>query len=280
MTLSWTVVCAVLLGALLHASWNALVKSSTDKDLDMALQSLFGSLWSIPLLAWVGWPQAASWPYILVSALIHVGYYVTLVGAYRHGDLSLTYPLMRGSAPLLVALSTHFFFGESLSPVAWAGVSGISAGVLTLGLNARALQAPKALAFALVNAAIIACYTVVDGMGVRTSGNAVQYIGGLFLLQGVPFTLLVYYQRGNVLLQYAKGRWPVTAAGSLASKASYGIALWAMTKAPVAMVAALRETSVLFAVFLGVFFLHEAVTRRRVVGALVIVCGVVGLRVG
>jgi phosphonate utilization associated putative membrane protein len=280
MTLSWSIVCAVLFGALLHASWNALVKSSTDKDLDMALQSLFGSLWSIPLLAWVGWPQAAAWPYIVASALIHVGYYVTLVGAYRHGDLSLTYPVMRGSAPLLVALSTYLVFGESLSSIAWAGVSGISTGVLTLGLNTRALQAPKALAFALVNAVIIACYTVVDGMGVRTSGNAVQYIGGLFLLQGVPFSLLVYHQRGNALLRYAKGRWPVTAAGSLASKASYGIALWAMTKAPVAMVAALRETSVLFAVFFGVFFLREAVTLRRVVGALVIVFGVVGLRMG
>ena len=280
MTLSWTIVLAVLFGALLHASWNAMVKSSSEKDLDMALQSLFGTLWAIPLLAWVGWPQAAAWPYFVASALIHVGYYTTLVGAYRHGDLSLTYPLMRGSAPLLVALSTHFVFGESLTLTAWAGVAGISAGVLTLGLHARALQAPKAIAFALVNAVIIACYTVVDGLGVRASGNAVQYIGGLFLLQGIPFTLLVYRQRGTALLHYAKGRWPVTAAGSLASKASYGIALWAMTQAPVAMVAALRETSVLFAVCLGVFFLREAVTLRRVVGAVVIVLGVMGLRLG
>ncbi len=280
MTMTWTVVCAVLLGAMLHAGWNALVKSSAEKDLDMALQSLCGSLWAIPVIAWVGWPQAGAWPFIVVSAIIHIAYYVTLVAAYRHGDLSLTYPLMRGSAPLLVALSTHFFFGESLSPIAWAAVAAISAGVVTLGLNARALKAPRAVAFALVNAVVIACYTVVDGLGVRTAGNAVQYIGGLFLLQGVPFTLLVYYQRGNVLLRYATSRWPVTAAGSLASKASYGIALWAMTRAPVATVAALRETSVLFAVCLGVFFLREAVTLRRVVGAVVIVLGVVGLRLG
>ncbi len=278
MTLSWTVVCAVLLGALLHAFWNALVKSSTEKDLDMALQSLFGSLWAIPLVAWVGWPQADAWPYIVASAIIHVGYYVTLVAAYRHGDLSLTYPLMRGSAPLLVALSTCLVFGESLSPFAWAGVVGISAGVLALGLNARALHAPKAVAFALVNAVIIACYTVVDGQGARQAGNAVQYIAGLFLLQGVPFSLLVYRQRGNVLLRYAKNRWPLTAAGSLASKASYGIALWAMTRAPVALVAALRETSVLFAVCLGVFFLRETVTARRLAGAVVIVFGILALR--
>jgi phosphonate utilization associated putative membrane protein len=280
MTLSWTVVCAVLLGAFLHASWNALVKSSTDKELDMALLPLIGSLWAIPVLAWLGWPQDAAWPFIIASTIIHTGYYATIVGAYRHGDLSLTYPLMRGAAPLLVALVTHFAFGESLSPVAWAGVASISAGVLALGLNARALQAPKAVAFALTNAMIIACYTVVDGMGVRASGNAPQYIGALFLLHGWPFALLVFYARGNALVRYAKHRWPVATLGSGATMASYGIALWAMTRAPVAMVAALRETSVLFAVFLGVFLLRETVSRRRVIGAFIIVCGVIGVRVG
>lgn len=280
MALSWPVVGAVLFGALLHAGWNALVKSSTDKDLDMALQALFGTFWAVPVLAWQGWPPADAWPYIVGSAAIHVGYYCTLVAAYRHGDLSLTYPLMRGTAPLLVALVAQLVFGETLSLTAWLGVAAISTGVVALGLNARALQAPAALRYALLNAAIIACYTVVDGLGVRAAGNAAQYIGGLFLLQGLPFVALVYRQRGAALVHQARIHWPVAAAGSLASKASYGIALWAMTQAPVALVAALRETSVLFAVFLGVFFLREAVTWRRVVGALVIVFGVVGLRLG
>lgn len=280
MTLSWPIVCAVLLGALLHASWNALVKSSSEKELDMALLPLIGSLWAIPVVTWLGWPQAAAWPFIVASAIIHVGYYTALVGAYRHGDLSLTYPLMRGSAPLLVALSTHFVFGETLSTLAWAGVAGISAGVLTLGLNARAMQAPKAVAFALVNAVIIACYTVVDGMGVRAAGNAAQYIGALFLLHGWPFALLVFYRRRQALVSYAKHRWPVATLGSGATMASYGIALWAMTRSPVAVVAALRETSVLFAVGIGIFFLRERVTGRVVFGALVIVGGVMGLRLG
>ena len=280
MTLSWAVVAAVMLGALLHASWNALVKSSSDKDLDMAVIHLIGSFLGIPLVALVGWPAAAAWPYIAASVLIHIGYYLALTGAYRHGELGLTYPLMRGVAPLLVALSATFTLGETLSPLAWAGVLGISCGVLVLGLNAHALKAPKAVGFALANAVIIAIYTVIDGLGVRASGNALQYVATLFLLDGWPFALLMFATRGRAVGIYARHRWPVATLGACASLGSYGIALWAMTRAPVATVAALRETSVLFAVLLGAWFLKEAFTPRRVLGACVIVAGVMALRLG
>ena len=121
MTLSWPVVVAVMLGALLHAGWNALVKSSKDKDLDMAVIHLIGSFLAIPIVVIVGWPMAAAWPFIGASVIIHIGYYVALTGAYRHGELGLTYPLMRGVAPLLVALSATFTLGESLSVLAWVG---------------------------------------------------------------------------------------------------------------------------------------------------------------
>lgn len=279
MMLSATVFAVVLLGALLHASWNAMVKSSTDKELDMALIPWLASVLAIPLVAWFGWPAAAAWPYIVASALIHIAYYTALIGAYRHGDLGLTYPLMRGVAPLIVALSATLTLGETLTPLAWLGVAGISGGVLVLGLNAHALQAPKAVAFALLNAAIIALYTVVDGLGVRASGNAMQYIAALFLIHGWPFALLVWYLRGKALPQYARKRWPVASLGAAATLGSYGIALWAMTQAPVATVAALRETSVLFAVLLGVFFLGEVLSVRRVAGAAVIVAGIMALRI-
>ncbi len=280
MTLTWPVVAAVLLGALLHASWNALVKSSSDKDLDMAVIHLIGSFLGIPLVALAGWPVAAAWPYIAASVVVHIGYYLALTGAYRHGELGLTYPLMRGVAPLLVALSATFTLGESLSPLAWAGVLGISCGVLVLGLNAHALQVPKAVGFALANAVVIAIYTVIDGLGVRASGNAMQYVATLFLLDGWPFALLMFATRGRAVGVYARHRWPVATLGACASLGSYGIALWAMTRAPVATVAALRETSVLFAVLLGAWFLKEAFTPRRVLGACVIVAGVMALRLG
>ena len=132
MSLSWPVVAVVLFGALLHAGWNALVKSSQDKALDTALIHLLGSVVAIPLVLVLGWPPAAAWPWLIASLVIHIAYYTALTGAYQHGDLGLTYPLMRGSAPLLVAVSATFTLGETLSPMAWVGVLGISAGVLTL----------------------------------------------------------------------------------------------------------------------------------------------------
>lgn len=278
--MTWTVVCAVLLGALLHASWNALVKSSADKELDMALLPAIASVLAVPLVAWFGWPRIEAWPYIVASAIIHVGYYAALIGAYRHGDLSLTYPLMRGLAPLLVALSSALVMGEQLTPTAWAGVAGVCTGVLLMGLTPQALHAPKAVGFALVNAAIIAVYTLVDGLGVRASGNAMQYIAALFLLHGWPFTLVMLRLRGRDLPRYARTRWPLASLGAAATVGSYGIALWAMQQAPVAAVAALRESSVLFAVVLGVVFLGESFSVRRALCALVIVAGVMALRLG
>ena len=280
MALTWPVVAAVLFGAMLHAGWNALVKSSTDKALDTALIHLLGSVVAIPLVVLVGWPPASAWPFLAASLVIHVAYYTALTGAYQHGDLGLTYPLMRGTAPLLVALSATVTLGETLSPLAWVGVLAVSAGVLTLGLSRHAFEAPKAVRFALVNAVIIAVYTVVDALGVRAAGQALPYVATLFLLDGWPFALIVFLRRRGAVLPYARKRWPIALGGAIASLGSYGIALWAMTQAPVATVAALRETSVLFAVLLGVWFLKEVFTPRRVIGTCAIVAGVMALRLG
>ena len=278
MTLTWPVFLAVLGGALLHAAWNVLVKSSDDKALDTALIHLLGSLVAVPLVLWVGLPPAAAWPFLLMSLVIHVGYYTALAGAYEHGDMGLTYPLMRGLAPLLVAISASFVLGETLSPGGWIGVLAISAGVLTLGLSAQALAAPKAVAFALANAVTIMLYTLVDAQGVRTAGNALQYVATLFMLDGWPFALLVFLRRRGKVLAYARQRWPLALGGAIASLGSYGIALWAMTHAPVATVSALRETSVLFGALLGVWLLKEAFTLRRVVATCAIVAGAMALR--
>jgi len=232
MSLTWPVVAAVLFGALLHASWNALIKSGRDLQLDTALIHLLGCGVGAVLVAIVGLPPAAALPWLTASVVIHIGYYITLVGAYRHGELGFAYPIMRGSAPLL-------------------------------------------------NAAIIASYTIVDGLGVRTSGNALQYVALLFLVDGAPYFALVVWQRRAALapsLAYMGARWPVALLGACASLGAYGITLWAMTKAPVASVAALRETSVLFAALIGVLVLKERFRFQRAVGTGAIIAGVMALR--
>ncbi len=281
MELTWPVAAAVLFGALLHAGWNALIKSSSDKALDTALLQVLGSAVGLPLVALVGWPPAQAWPYIAASVAIHLGYYSALSRAYQHGELGLAYPLMRGTAPLLVALSTAAAVGEAPSALSWAGVLGVCAGVLALGLSRQAFQAPRSVGFALANAVIIAAYTITDALGVRASGDALQYVAALYVVHGWPFALLVLARRGGAAFRaYARTRWHLAAVGALASMVSYGIALWAMTRAPVATVAALRETSVLFAALLGTWLLREAFTPQRAAGTALILAGVVALRLG
>lgn len=290
MSLTWPVVLAVLGGAVLHAGWNALVKSSGDKELDTALLHFLGALVAIPLLIVVGLPPAVALPFIAASLVIHVGYYIALVGAYQHGELGLTYPIMRGFAPLLVALGSTAVLGESPTALAWAGILGITLGVAMVGLAhpGETLHHRKALAFAFANAMIIAVYTIVDGKGVRetvAAGQlAVTYVALLFVLDGLPYPALVWFKRDRAgrqaALAYARKRWPVAIVGGTASIGSYAIALWAMSVAPIASVAALRETSVLFAALLGVWLLKEKFGLQRALGTAVIVAGVMALRVG
>lgn len=277
-SLSPQVLLAVLVGAFLHASWNALVKSSTDKSLDTALIHVLCSLYALPVCWCVGLPDPQVWPYIGTSLLVHVAYYFALAGAYRHGDLGLAYPLMRGTAPVLVALTSFVVLGEVLTPLAWVGVLGVSAGLLCLGVGGAMLRQKKALAFALSNAVLIAIYTVVEAKGARLSGHVLQYVALLFALDGWLFALLVLWHRKGAVMPYIRGRWRLAAGGAGASVASYSIALWAMTVAPVALIAALRETSVLFAAILGAWLLKEPWTRIRVFGTAFIVMGVMALR--
>ncbi|HEX6703592.1 MAG TPA: DMT family transporter [Albitalea sp.] len=283
--MSWGIVAAVLFGALLHALWNGLIKAGSDKALGTALMHSMGVALAVPVVAVVGLPPPAAWPWIAGSATLHIGYYFALAGAYRHGDLGLTYPVMRGSAPLLVALASLPVIGERLAAPGWLGVAGISAGVLLVGLSGSSGNSPshgKALRFALLNAVIIAGYTVVDGMGVRAGGNALQYVATLFLVNSLPYFTLVMYRRGAAerpaAWAYMARRWKLSLLGTLASAGSYGIALWAMTQAPVAAVAALRETSVLFAAVIGASWLKEGFGARRAAGTALIVAGVMSLR--
>ncbi len=290
MSLTWPVMLAVLGGAVLHAGWNALVKSSGDKALDTALVHFLGAVVALPLLLIVGLPPPEALPFIAASLVIHIGYYIALAGAYQHGELGLTYPIMRGFAPLLVALGSSAVLGEAPTAAAWAGIVGITLGVALVGLAhpGQTLHHGKALAFAFTNALIIAIYTFVDGKGVRETvavgHSAAAYVMLLFVLDGLPYPSLVYLRRDaagrRAILAYARRRWPLAAIGGAASIGSYAIALWAMTVAPIASVAALRETSVLFAALFGVWLLKEKFGVQRAAGTLVIVGGVMALRIG
>jgi phosphonate utilization associated putative membrane protein len=288
LALTWPVVLAVLFGALLHASWNTLIKSSGDHELDTALVHFLGGLVALPVMLWLGPPPPAAWPYIGASLVVHVGYYITLAGAYKHGELGMTYPIMRGSAPLMVALLSGVVLGEFPSPMAWVGVLGVTLGVAMVGLShpGEALHHRRALAYALANAVVIMTYTLIDGQGVRIAtgegSHALAYVMLLFVLDGLPYPALVLWRRGRAahpaIVAYAKRRWLLAILGGAASIGSYAIALWAMTRAPVAAVSALRETSVLFATLMGAWLLKERLGPQRLLGAVVIVAGVIALR--
>ena len=277
MELTFPIVVAVLGAALLHASWNAIIKAGRDPLLDTALIALSGSTIALPLVVVVPAPERAAWPYMAASVAVHLGYYSALAGAYKAGDLSHGYPMMRGVAPLLVALAGWLAFGEALSPAAWAGVLLICGGVLSLAM-AGGGAGRKATAWALACALIIAIYTISDGAGVRVSGGAERYVVWLFLFMGLPFGLGVLVTRRGAFLRHAAKNWHRCAAGAVLSGFSYGIALWAMTRAPVAIIAALRETSVIFGALIGAWFLKEGHLRARLSGAAVVLAGLVALR--
>lgn len=273
------VVTAMVLGAaLLHASWNAIIKSSRDVMLDTALVAAGAGVLSLPLAALLPAPARESWPHLAASVVIHVGYFATLVAAYRIGDLGHAYPLMRGTAPLLVALFGIVLLDERPGATMWLGILLISAGILSIGLLQRGRARLGATLWALANAVIIASYTLVDGAGARLSGTPTGYGTWMFWLQGVPFVLLVAVLRRRAALDYAKRNWQRGLGGGLCVISSYGIVLWAMTQAPVAAVAALRETSVIFAALLGAVLLKEPFGRTRVIGACAVALGVMALR--
>ena len=277
--MSLAVSMAVLLAALLHASWNAMIKGGGDVLHDTAGIVVGAMLIGLPFLFVVPVPPAAAWPFIIASVVVHLAYYWLMISAYRAGDLSLVYPLMRGVAPLITALAGIAVLGELPAPLAWLGMLLISAGVFTLGYRALG-HAPSraAVGFALANAGVIALYTLIDGKGARASGNAFSYIVWLFVLDGIPFSLWMLATRRASFIAHLRARSRRALFGGGLSAAAYAISVWAMTKAPVALVASLRETSVLFATLLGARLLRERLSPRRWGGVVAVVAGVIALK--
>jgi drug/metabolite transporter (DMT)-like permease len=272
---------AVLGAAACHAGWNALLKLRLEPLLAISLISIACGIVTVPLLGLVALPAAVAWPYIVASLLLHLVYYVALTEAYRHGDLSLVYPLARGSAPLLTAAVATIWLGEQLGVMGWAGIVTLAAAVLMLSLrrgpNSGEVHA-RTVGFALLTAAGIAAYTVVDGTGARLAGSVLSYIVWLLVLDGLMMLLFGFARAGRRLFAHFIEGWPFMLAGGALATAGYGIAIWAMTVAPIALVAALRETGVLFAALIGVVFLGEALRPLRILAAVLAVGGALLIR--
>jgi drug/metabolite transporter (DMT)-like permease len=275
------IMAVVLLGAVLHAAWNTLVRRAADKLLDTVLMISGAGLLAAVLLPALPLPATESWPYLAASALIHVIYFALVALAYHGAELSFAYPVMRGTAPVLSAVAVALLLNETPTPGGWLGILLVSGGVLLLATDAwrsgKLRKGPTLLALA--NAGVIAVYTLVDGQGARLSGHAFSYTGWMFLLTAMLLFGLALALKGRRMIDHVRHGWQRGLLGGASTLASYGLALWAMTQAPIALVAALRETSVVFAAIMAALFLAEPVTRLRAVSIIIVAAGAVAIKI-
>lgn len=274
------ILLAVLGGALLHASWNALIKWEPDKLAASAAVAAGAGLVALPVMALSPLPLAPSWPMIGISAVIHVFYFALVGYALRHADLGVVYPLTRGSAPAFTAILAALWLGENLALNGWLAVGAIAAGVVTLSADAllRGGLTPRTAVLAFTNAAVVVAYTLIDGVGARLSGNAVSYVSWMMAATGALIALIVWIFYREEARAKELGFWIRGLVGGALGITSFGIALWAMTKAPIGLVAALRETSVLFAAILGALIFDERFGPKRWAALILIVVGIGLLR--
>lgn len=272
---------AVLFAAACHAGWNATIKRGLDPLTTTVLISIGAAIVAAVFVPVVGWPAGAAWPWCGASVLIHLVYFAALIESYRAGDLGQVYPIARGSAPLMTAIATTALVGERLGLLGWCGIILLAAGVLLLSLRGGrdlARLDRKAVGFALFTAVTICAYSVVDGVGARLAEGATAYSVALFLGIGPVMVIYALVRRGREAVVTMGRDLGLGLAGGALQLGSYGIAIWAMTVAPIAIVAALRETSVLFGAAIAVVFLKEPLRPSRIAAALTIVAGLTLIR--
>lgn len=273
------VIALVLGSALLHASWNAMLRSGADRLWSMSVMCACCALIALPVLAVAPVPNLASWPYLLASAGVQIFYALFLVRAYRTGLLAHVYPIARGTAPLLVTLAAAVLAGERLGPLGLLGVGLVSAGIMAIAFG-RGRPDNASILAAVATGVFIAGYMVIDGVGVRLSGHPIGYAAWQDVIEGAPLPVVFFLIRK---------RWPevrlnrdlaLSAAGAAISVTAYGVVVWAMSMTAMGQVSALRETSILFAAIIGAVFLKERLTTRRLLGAAMIAGGAIALSVG
>ncbi|KMO14286.1 EamA family transporter [Methylobacterium platani] len=262
---------AVTGAAILHAGWNAVLRGGSDRLWSMTLMMIAVALVTGAAALVLPWPNAASLPYVIASALIHAGYNLSLVRTYRTGDLGQTYPISRGSSPVLVSLGAMAFAHEAVTPVSAFGIALVSGGIVSLAFQGRALRAGT-LPAALTTGVLIGAYTVVDGIGVRLAGDSLAYANAMFLLWSVTMPPLFLVLRGRPPA-YTGRETAMALAGGVVSILAYGIVIWAMRSGAMGVVSALRETSVVYAALIGRVFLKERLSPHRAAACLAIAAG-------
>ncbi|HEY0183345.1 MAG TPA: EamA family transporter [Rhodopila sp.] len=265
------VFACVICAAILHAGWNAVLRGGSDRLWSMTLMMIAVTCISAITLAFVPWPDAASWPYVIASAIIHTGYNLSLVRTYRSGELGQTYPISRGSSPVLVALGAAVFAHETIDAVSATGIALVSGGIVSLAFQGNGVRADF-LPAAFTTGVLIGAYSVVDGIGVRLSGNSLGYSTSMFLLWSITMPVIYYSMRGAAPV-YSKAQTAMALAGGIVSILAYGIVIWAMQYDAMGVVSALRETSVVYAAIIGRVFLKEELTAQRIISCLAIATG-------
>lgn len=278
--MSTTVFIAVIGAAVLHASWNALVKGGADKYASLGAVILGHVPCAVLALIFAPLPAPESYPYLVAGILLHVGYQIFLLQSYRIGDLTQVYPIARGSAPLIVALVSVTILGVSLSAAEIAAIFIIGAGILSLAMTRRSdgLRDGRAAAFALTTGAFIASYSMVDGIGARLAGTSLGFFAWLAIGNGIIVTLFLALKAPVSFANIVRHGKRMFVIGGGASFGAYALVTWAFTQAPIALVTALRETSIIFALLIGVFFLKERLSLAKLVSTFVTLVGAVLLR--
>ena len=278
--MSLSVMGVVLIAALFHASWNFLVKNTADKHFSMCAVVLGHTPFAIAALIFAPLPSLASLPYIFAGAALHAGYQLFLLASYRIGDLSHVYPLARGVAPLIVTGFSVFVLRQKLSGLELAAVAVIGCGIMSLALvrHSDGLRNGRAALFALVTGCFIASYSLVDGLGAREAGTALGFYGWLSLLNAILFAAIMRATRPGLVKQVFFHGWPLALGGGGASFLAYALVTWAFTVAPLPLVTALRETSIIFALLLGVVVLKERLDPMKVLATLCTLLGIGLLR--
>ncbi|HEX8363889.1 MAG TPA: EamA family transporter [Allosphingosinicella sp.] len=274
--MSAAVFFAILFAAVLHAGWNAVVKLGLDRFSSIMLLALVQGAIALALIPFFAPPDRAAWPWLLAGSALHSGYKLFLIRAYEQGDLSRVYPVARGTAPLIVAIAGAIFLAEIPSAARGAAILAIAGGILTMAGGGG--LSPRALLWALGTAGFTAAYTLADGVGARLSGSASGFALWLFALDGLAMLLIGLFTRGGRAIRGLAPAWRSGTAAAAMSLGSYWIAIWAFTQAPLATVAALRETSVLFAMLIAAVWLREQIGPRGWAAGALILAGIVLMR--